>query len=655
MLNKVTWYLNRLRSMSFPEILHRVDEKIKKNTGAKLSSKCEDLSNVDLLPICVNEQYFEKIAPIKATDWHTIVQAAKAGHWSFLGKDWPPVSLDNLWHLDPVSETYWPNSQYCFNINYRHEDSKGDIKYTWEVNRLQILPVAAALWKYNGDKDAQTFALTVLESWIDNNPPYKGVNWSSGIELALRCVNIALCLSLLDPKNLSKGLYQKVLRSLNAHLTWLKRFPSKYSSANNHLISELAAIYIIERLAPELPSCDKTAPVAFRSLMSEILRQLHKDGVGVEQSPTYTCFSLEWVLLAMTVARQFGDYVEPEVVNRLESSAEVLRWMMDDEGNVPRIGDDDQGRVISTGDAHEESYVANILSSLCSSINREDLAPPNSDLHVRNLWLDSAPPNTSNLEGTRFFDHGGYTIFRHRINNRNSMIMMDHGPLGYLSIAAHGHSDALSIWWHLDNQPVLVDCGTYLYHSGGLERNTFRGSALHNTLVIDGKNQSEITGPFNWGRKANSYRAIQRDTNNTECTLGHHDGYSSLGLQHLRRLKLDVNSGYTVYDYLVGSPKTNGMTAELNWHLHPNLDARITDAQSVKLSINEKTIACITIDLEYSKNSARYGHKMPLAIEERPYSPEFGVKRSTLAITCRIGVDALLEHKLRTKIEILEQ
>ncbi|MFG3757212.1 heparinase II/III-family protein, partial [Klebsiella pneumoniae] len=84
-------------------------------------------------------------------------------------------------------------------------------------------------------------------------------------------------------------------------------------------------------------------------------------------------------------------------------------------------------------------------------------------------------------------------------------------PLGYLSIAAHGHADALSLLLHLDGQPVLVDAGTYLYHAGGAVRDRLRGTAAHNTLCLDGADQSQIAGAFNWRHAAKAQLIVSEE------------------------------------------------------------------------------------------------------------------------------------------------
>ena len=100
-------------------------------------------------------------------------------------------------------------------------------------------------------------------------------------------------------------------------------------------------------------------------------------------------------------------------------------------------------------------------------MNCPEYAPPKDRAHLRQAWMGRSGQPAPVPQGVMSFDKGGYSIMRHMFAGHGSMIMMDHGPLGYLSIAAHGHADALAIWWHIDGQPVLVDAGTYLYHAGG--------------------------------------------------------------------------------------------------------------------------------------------------------------------------------------------
>src|SRR5690606_5147679 len=103
-----------------------------------------------------------------------------------------------------------------------------------------------------------------------------------------------------------------------------------------------------------------------------------------------------------------------------------------------------------------------------------------------------------------FVDAGLYILARERRTPRELFCVMDAGPLGYLSIAAHGHADAFAFTLSVGGQPVIVDPGTYSYFLEPEGREYFRSTKAHNTITIDGQSQSVPGGPFLWSHKANT-------------------------------------------------------------------------------------------------------------------------------------------------------
>ena len=156
----------------------------------------------------------------------------------------------------------------------------------------------------------------------------------------------------------------------------------------------------------------------------------------------------------------------------------------------------------------------------------------------------------SALLGVRSFKLGGYSIVRRAIESRTMIVVFDHGPLGYLSIAAHGHADALAIWLDIAG-PVLVDAGTWLYHSGGSTRDAFRSTGVHNTVLVEGESQSIPAGTFNWSHKARS-RLVASSREPVWRFDGEHDGYlRRFGVMHARRVEQHGADGFRVIELLV--------------------------------------------------------------------------------------------------------
>ena len=105
--------------------------------------------------------------------------------------------------------------------------------------------------------------------------------------------------------------------------------------------------------------------------------------------------------------------------------------------------------------------------------------------------------SSSPLLNSRLFKEGGYVVFRKPSNNcREEILMMDCGELGYPLMAPHGHADLLSITLSADGIDLLIDPGTYLYHTGNKWRDYFRGTSSHNTITINNENQCEMKGPY---------------------------------------------------------------------------------------------------------------------------------------------------------------
>jgi len=568
---RALWYAHRLAAMSPAEIGHRVVEQGRR----RRLRRHEPAFHVADGPLPVFPGVRERLlalpgeaVPLAA--WEKLFRATAQGAYSALGTDWPPGGDPReVWHVDPVSGQVWPMDAFCFAIRYRDAKSIGDIKYVWERNRLQHLQPIAAYAARTGDPDAAALCRREIAGWIAANPPWRGVNWASGIELALRVVSLITVVTLLGPAAFPPAEARALQSCLAAHGYWLERFPSRHSSANNHLVAEAAGLFLLGTLAPHLPHAAAWRRYGRRTLEQEIARQIHPDGVGAEQSPTYTAFSLEWWLLAAAVARSAQLPFAPAYDERLRAAGLFLRWMLDGNDGHPRIGDDDEGRVIHSPLA-DGAYVPAILQATASATAAGEILPSGTYPHLWQAFHPALPERIAAPTGLRTFDEGGYSVVRERVAGNELLLAFDHGPLGYLSIAAHGHADALAIWLHLAGRPVLVDAGTFLYHSGEAWRDHFRGTAAHNTLLVDGADSSRIVGPFNWSRKARARLLASSWSEEGWRLEAEHDGFRAAhGVVHRRVVARAGEATLEIVDSLVGSGEAHAV--EAGFLLHPDL------------------------------------------------------------------------------------
>jgi hypothetical protein len=175
------------------------------------------------------------------------------------------------------------------------------------------------------------------------------------------------------------------------------------------------------------------------------------------------------------------------------------------------------------------------------------------------LKTENAPTSSS-----RLFRTGGYFV----MHSPGSRIVFDFGPLGYLSTAAHGHADALSLTGTINRSLDLVDPGTYAYQEGGKWRQFFRGTSAHNSLVVDGLNQSELMGSFLWGRKAKSRLLGLESGSEFDLVVAEHDGYKEINVIHRRMVLFLKPDCIAIKDQLLG----HGIhTFEQLWHFLPGV------------------------------------------------------------------------------------
>jgi hypothetical protein len=425
---------------------------------------------------------------------------------------------------------------------------------------LQVLALGAAVGDRKLRDGAAALCVELLDSWLVAFPPFDGIGWINGLDCAHRVVSMLQIAALLPDESLDPPLRHKVWTSLRVHGLWIERYLSLDSSGQGHRLSELAALVMLAALAPQLPEADRWQRSA--ALQEEAELQILADGVGAEQSTACLSQTLEWLLLARSACKQAG--LPLAIDERLAAAATFLAALADPEGNIPDIGDNDGGAV-SRPFLADPLRARSLQGCVAAALIRPGLAPRGWSIDLRGLSLGLLPLQSHSFAApeSRHFPNGGLTTLRGRTTQDSSVLLVfDHGPLGCGFAAAHGHADALSLWLHLGGRPVLVDGGTWRYDGRGRAWN--RSTASHNTVSVDGLDQSIPGGDFSWRYKA-SARAVSLDLD-AGRVQGAHDGYDErIGVMHFRTVQLqgDVIS---VTDQLDGEGEHDVRSA---WHFAP--------------------------------------------------------------------------------------
>jgi hypothetical protein len=644
-LRKIAWYKHRLDSMSTQELGYRLRHRIMAEMDRVYASKgkLEILGNKTTdfsLEIFLNERgckfYF---------DWSDRDEIIKQYRQSFPSDYINTIkSADNLlrhkfrlfaqeftlpdeidWHTDPLTLRKWPFS-YWVDIDIRDGFTVGGVKWVWEMNRHHHLVTLSKAFFLTGNEQYTAEVCAQLSGWMETNPPYFGVNWTSSLELAIRLINWCWVLAFIrHSTHLDQGLFRDITNSVNEHLKFIKKYRSAFSSANNHLIGEAAGLAIAGQFFSWIPRSTYYRNLGYTILEKEVASQIYPDGVPMEQSIHYLTFILDLNLFSWQLA-ELNQLQVPDVwYQRFRAACNFLHHGMDENGNLPDIGDSDDAMLVPLNHAENEKDPSSFLVSAAVILKDSSFKTSTTGWDGKNQWIlgrdgqepyNSLPTKSSTLQSSRF-DQGGYCVMR----TPETVIVFDCGPLGYLSTAAHGHADALHLSISREGIPLLIDSGTYAYQEGGRWRDYFRSTAAHNTIVIDGDNQSEILGTFLWGRKANTQLLKWDSQAEFDIAIGEHDGYSRVGIIHRRAVVFLKPNWLFVSDWIIGG---GDHSVDQLWHLSPHSevelrqDQAIIKTQGIIVSIHTEESSGMLANVIKGSNepiqgwiSKGYGHKEP--------------------------------------------
>ncbi len=537
-MTSIAWKINRLRTMGLGEIIWRVKCAVQKRLekkGFRLAMHAPPAQprfGRAWLPIL--PQGFDRKTYSAAAD------AILAGKFNVFAMQGAELGFPPNWNRDPKTGTIAPLS-FGKTLDYRDQRIVGNIKYLWEPNRHYETVTLAQAWHITHERKYLDALSVLLTSWFEQAPYPRGVSWSSSLENALRVSNWAVAWHLIggDHSPLFAGqqgeaLRQRWLASIYQHCHFIASHYSYYSSANNHLLGEYMGLYIAATTWPCWPESFAWRKHAKQGLEREALLQNAVDGVNLEQGIWYHHEVADMLLINGLIGRANGDEFSAQYWQRLELMLEFIAALLDRNGNMPMWGDSDDALMVRFSQQSDFDPYKALLATGAILFQRADFAAKAGVFEDKTRWLlgDGAQGDYAALtpnperKPKHSFAVGGYHILGSDFEGEDEVkIVADAGPLGYLSIAAHGHADALSFTLSVAGQAILIDPGTYAYHTEQKWRDYFKGTSAHNTVRVDRVDQSVSGGNFMWLTHAN---ASLHSLDGTSKFLASHDGYTRL-------------------------------------------------------------------------------------------------------------------------------
>ena len=544
------------------------------------------------------------------------------------------------WHLEPLAGKRTGNAHWSA-INYLNPAVAGDKKITWELNRHgHFVTLGQAYLLTKDDRYAEAF-ISQLTGWLDANPPRRGINWASALELSLRSIAWLWALPCFAwSSRLTTTIIVRILKSLVQQGSYIESYLSYYFAPNTHLTGEALGLFYLGTALPWVADASRWRALGIRILLEQLPRQVQPDGVYFEHASYYHRYTTDFYIHVILLARATGVALPSEVPETLARLLDHLVWITRPDGKSTLYGDDDGGRLLTlhqreAGDFRDTLQVG---AALCGGGAWKWAGGP---VGPEVLWLLGpegleAYDRAASVEPDsviKRFPSSGFVVLRDGWQQRSSYVFVDAGSHGAMN-SVHAHADALSFEYASAGVTWIVDPGTYTYTKDRALRDEFRSSAAHNTLIVEGQPQSQPNGPFSWSHIAETTLQELTATAEAATCMAEHNGYHRLNppVSHQRSMHLVKRPDRPSGSYLLIEDRitTDGSYRyQLRFHLAPDCKPSHGNGGFVLHHPNGPQLA-VGI---WMVDDKRVGTAVPIGVEEGWVSPEYAqrVRAAVLA------------------------
>jgi hypothetical protein len=403
---------------------------------------------------------------------------------------------------------YTSHRRFSF-LNIEHEFTNA---VDWDLSDY------GKLWTYNlnyfdfllDENMSKQEGLALMDDFISQVNSLKNANEPYPISLRiLNWVKFLQQYEIEDPK---------YIRFIVSDLDLLSRIP-EYHLMGNHLLENGFALYF----GGTVTGLYNYSSLGKGILLAELDEQILADGGHFERSPMYHLILLERLLDCVNVA--IPNEKDESFLEFLKLKAQkMVHWI-----NAFSFADKTYAMV------NDAAY---------------DIAKP------LPVVLDYAAMLGFDVTNITQLNESGYR----KLSDAHFEMVIDVGDIGPDYIPGHAHSDTLSFVLDYEGNPIIVDTGTSTYEDSD-RRQLERSTQSHNTVMLNGIEQTEVWAAFRVARRAKA--SILKDS--TNHVIATHDGYIRLGLHHTRSFQLK-NSVIEITDEL------NKCTSAEAWiHFHPSV------------------------------------------------------------------------------------
>jgi hypothetical protein len=437
----------------------------------------------------------------------------------------------------------------------------GDLKFILEPSRFLFIYPLVRAYALSGDERFPQAFWSAIEDWARRSPPMSGPLWICGQECSLRILAWTFALHAFIHSPSSTNERVALLVSMIAAHAWRTAQTLGYarSQRSNHLISEAVGLWTAGTLFPELREAQVWQNLGAHLLHEAALDQITPSGVSQQHSFNYQRMILHLMLWTLRLAEIHHAPLHDDIRARAQAAFDFMRvWIDPVSGLAPNYGSDDGSLILPFAPGSYRDFRP-LLQLGAAVLHGPTLQSGPWDEAA--LWFGIKPgvkPVTIKKHAQAALAPAETGYFR--LGDENSWALIRAGR--YTRRPFQADQLNVDLWWQGIN--LARDAGTYLYNGPPPWNNGLAGTAAHNTVMVDHRDQMRRAGRFLWVDWAQASGRLDSASGHASADRfeGEHDGYKRFGLKHRRKVQWLPGAGWMIVDDIEGTGIHN---ARLHW------------------------------------------------------------------------------------------
>lgn len=524
-------------------------------------------------------------------------------------------------------------------VSWEKNNGKGKL-WNYYLHYFEYILTLIECFYLTENKKYLNKAQSLVDSWIKETKPGDVNSWEP-YTISLRLICWTHLLQVLESENTGLELYdgfkEEVLSSISRQAKFLY-FNLEKDLANNHYTANGKALFWVGVSFPNLEESKKYFKKGVKILHSQLLKEVRNDGSQYENSTSYQLMTAKDYLEVLIYSNKNNISLPKDFKIYTEKMFDFLLAILKPDKNLPLVNDSVNKYPIDVKD---------LLAAGALFFNRGDFKFMSHEVAPPFLIKIFGEKGTKRYNGlpkklpaiqSLILRGSNYVIMRSGWKNNSSYLLFDAGDIGPKHNSGHAHADNLNVLLYVNKEDIFVDSGTYNYKDG-LKRNYYRSTKAHNTIEIEGVNQTTFWGPFRTGYIAKSKLIKDHLEGNVLKVAAKHDGYKRIKQKviHEREIMWDRKQSWAIFDKLSGWGNIKG---KLCYHLGLTCSNVQYDNNKLKL-----TFANSIVEMRFISKS-----KFRIQIEDAPISLEWNKEKSTKKIV--MSFRSKLPFDIKTEINI---